>query len=145
MKKPRFSKQLTLNDLGLTGSNQAGVCVPRRNRELLDFLPELDSGRENPSVLIDCLDRDGGLWRFRYVYYNGKLTGNSTRNEYRITRMTEFFRKWNAKKGSALVISGTEKQDFYQIEIEGPADAKSGLDKIDGSKVITLKSWRKIH
>ena len=140
-----FSKQLTDNDLGLTGGNQVGVCVPRGNKELLEFLPKLNAEQENPSTIINFIDRDGEVWKLKYIYYNGKLTGNSTRNEYRITRMTKFFRKWNAKKGSALVIAGTEKQGSYQIEIEGPADAKSGLDEIDGSKVITLKSWRKIH
>jgi len=86
MKRTAFQKALSANDVGATGAHQAGILIPKTNRELLAFLPSLDATTKNPSAWIDCIDEGGTVRRFRYVYYNNALHDlGGTRNEYRIT------------------------------------------------------------
>ena len=148
--KECYSKVLTANDVGETGGHQGGICVPRNNRELLDFFPRLDEGVVNPEAWIGCIDPDGKRWRMRYVYYNGKLHDTSTRNEYRITYMTKFFKKWNAQKESTVVFTETESEGVYMIRIDPPATSEnkqSDLQLKDDPPVIVLaaKGWNRIH
>ncbi|AUZ88406.1 hypothetical protein CVO76_12745 [Arthrobacter agilis] len=97
-------KPLTPNDVGVTGSHQAGVVIPRDPR-MLAFFPPLDAGRRNPRSTIPFSDDDGREWRLNYIYYNGKILGFSTRNEYRLTGLTPFLRNHNASPGDLLELS----------------------------------------
>ncbi|MDB0057238.1 hypothetical protein N9F36_09085 [Akkermansiaceae bacterium] len=144
-----FAKALTRNDLGLTGSHQGGVLIPKGDKELIAFLPKLDPSEDNPSRWIDCIDTEGKTWKMRYVYYNGKLTGRSTRNEYRITYMTKLFREFSAQEGTSFVMTSTDEDLTYRIHFEQPQQAeklaKGECDISSPKSVIRLKGWRKVH
>lgn len=144
-----YEKPLTKNDLGLTGSNQGGVCVPRANRALLDFFPVLEESEINPEAWVECIDPNGKTWKMRYVYYNGKLHNTSTRNEYRITCMTTFFKEWNAVEGSSVNFKSTDDANTFFIRIVDPTPTTpvQNTQRLDGEfpPKIILKRWRRIH
>ncbi len=146
--KESYAKELTRNDLGLTGSHQAGICVPRKDKGLMGFFPHLNAKEFNPDVWIQCVDAKGKNWKMRYVYYNGKIHGVNTRNEYRITYMTKFFRVWGAVEGCSVVFTATDDPNKFFIQIEksrhlmGNQDGDRLKDKV--SKVV-LTAWRKVH
>lgn len=101
-------KVLTPNDVGTTGSHQAGIAVPRQDA-MLTFFPALDATEYNPRQSL--LFREiGGIdeWPLNFIYYNGKLHGRSTRNEYRLTGLTPFFRKHQATVGDILELGQTQ-------------------------------------
>lgn len=95
-------KTLSGNDLGLTGSHQAGITVPKTGR-VLEFFPSLDPTFFNPRLELDGYDEvlDSSVTLF-FIYYNGKIHGTSTRNEYRLTGLTRFFKMHNAAVGDEL-------------------------------------------
>lgn len=100
-----ISKTLSSNDLGLTGSHQAGITVPKSG-PMLAFFPHLSPEIFNPRILLDgfdeLLESDFAL---NYIYYNGKIHGTGTRNEYRITGLTKFFRSHDARIGDEIRFS----------------------------------------
>ena len=99
-----IGKVLSANDVGATDSHQAGPLIPKDSIAVA-FFPTLDPSEFNPSVeLRFTWDEDGTEYVFRFVYYNGKLTGRSTRNEYRLTRMTGFLRDSGLGVGDTLVL-----------------------------------------
>jgi len=111
-----FEKILSENDVGETGSHQAGMHVPKgTNREFIDFLPFLDPEKYNPDCFLTCCDENGFNWQFRYVFYNNKLHGQGTRNEYRLTHMTKYLR--NAKKGDVISLKGQPKSGVFKVAI----------------------------
>jgi len=67
MTEVTFLKILSANDTGLTGGHQAGILVPKGDRELLAFFPALDPGLENPDTWLDVTDEDGQPRRLRWV------------------------------------------------------------------------------
>jgi superfamily II DNA or RNA helicase len=67
-------------------------------REILGFFPQLDAEVKNPRVPIDVIDDTGREWTFAFIYYNNRRFGG-TRNEFRLTGMTAFFREFNLKPG----------------------------------------------
>jgi restriction endonuclease EcoRII-like protein len=93
-------KELSGNDTGETGAHQAGMLIPKGVR---DFFPPLTPNLKNPRVVIDLLDETGRIWYFNFIYYNNKFFGG-TRNEYRLTGMTEFIRAFNLKTGDTVVL-----------------------------------------
>jgi hypothetical protein len=104
-----FTKVLSANDIGKTGSHQSGIVIPRK-REILALFPTLDSTCLNPSAEINSVtDIDGTPHSFllRFIYYNGRLLGENSRNEYRLTRMTALFRLLNPYEGDSLELSKT--------------------------------------
>lgn len=105
-------KVLSANDLGLTGSHQAGVLVPRYD-SILRFFPILDPEAVNPSrdVLVRDVQSDSRVL-LRFVYYNSKVRGEGTRNEYRLTRMTALLRSLDARPGDVLVFRRTGRADI---------------------------------
>lgn len=113
-----FSKNLKPNDLGLTGSHQGGICIPKQDEEALMVLPNLNQDEINPEQWITCYDRKGHLWEFRFIYYNGKNHGISSRDEYRLTGMTKFFKEWSPSVGDSLVFRKTTTEYLYTLEIE---------------------------
>src|SRR3954470_6428520 len=103
MKGNSFSKVLSANDVGATGSHQAGMHIPLSEAEVISFFPPLDSESRNPDCLLACVDENGIEYQFRYVYYNNKLhVPTGTRNERRITCVTSFFRKFDASEGDSV-------------------------------------------
>lgn len=119
----RFAKALSPNDLGLTGSHQAGVLLPRRS-QIHSFLPRLDESISNPSIDVEWwspqLNRPLST---RYTYYNSKSMGTGTRNEYRLTKITPLLRELDPSPGSNLIFV------FMKTKLGRPRQSVShGLD-----------------
>ena len=134
-----FGKILSANDTGETGGHQAGILVPKGQVELVEALPYLDPNVKNPDCWINCIDEENEKWKFRYVYYNNKLHDEKgTRNEYRLTHMTKYFRSVAAKAGDMIVISVGDSNSLYQIRLEDQKTEKT-------AEPIRLKGWSRIH
>lgn len=103
----KISKLLSLNDTGESGAHQAGILVPKE-QEILSFFPKLDKDTKNPREDLLFQDESGYQWKFTFIYYNNKFYGG-TRNEFRLTGMTRFFRENNLKAGDELFLSSEEK------------------------------------
>ncbi|TCA08581.1 EcoRII N-terminal effector-binding domain-containing protein [Rhizobium leguminosarum] len=140
-----FIKTLSANDVGTTGGHMGGILVPKGNGELLTFLPRLDASMLNPSAWIDCKTPENTVLRLRYVYYNNRLhVPKGTRNEYRITHLTNFLRSENAKEGDAFEISKDDGSHTYRIRVL----AKSGSLEDDSDAPVRIKltsGWRRVH
>ena len=95
-------KELSGNDTGETGAHQAGMHIPKGG-EILAFFPPLSPELKNPRAVIDVVDETGKEWAFNFIYYNNKFFGG-TRNEYRLTGMTDFIRAFNLKTGDVVVL-----------------------------------------
>lgn len=105
-------KKLSANDVGETGAHQAGILVPKQ-QSILTFFPVLDQREKNPRVTLTVRDKlDGSRWEFNYIYYNNKLFGG-TRNEYRLTCMTEYLRSAGAKTNDELELSQDENGSIH--------------------------------
>lgn len=142
MSSKSFSKVLTLNDVGKTGSHQAGLHIPKKDKELLEFLPTLDVKTLNPSTWIKCIDDHNESWRFRFVYYNNKfhsLTGR--RNEFRLTHTTKYLRSNSALENDAFLISKESDDDFYRIKLI--QKSLKSLEKVPSK--VELSGWRRIY
>jgi hypothetical protein len=141
-------KVLTDNDVGKNGGHQAGITVPRKDAELLEFFPKLDVSKFNPDIWIYCTDPSRVRWKMRYIYYNGKTFSphKSTRNEYRITHMTKLLRKLSASTGDLLVFTATNIQNQYQISIQKKDKQNYQSVQEDlGVKPIILRGWSKVY
>jgi hypothetical protein len=149
-----LTKLLSANDVGETGSHQAGICIPKTGN-FLRFFPPLDPKIKNPDTVINFLGPSNSEWQFRFIYYNGKLFGG-TRNEYRLTRMTGFLRTMEAKAGDGIVLSKDNKS-CYTIDIVRHAQQQkttqldhkwttpSLIDFPDTIELTFNKSWKLIE
>jgi hypothetical protein len=92
---------LSKNDLGLTGGHQAGIVVPR---EIVKkgFFPFLDQSIKNPRTTIHFQLSDSSILCAQYIYYNSKILGCGTRNEFRLTCLTGYFRSEHLCVGDIL-------------------------------------------
>jgi hypothetical protein len=115
-----LQKTLTANDLGLTGSHQAGIHVPRG---LADFFPTLDRAALNPSVWLEVLGSRRS-WRWRWIYYNNAVIANGTRDEFRLTRTTAYIRDAQADVGDILELAHVDGA-IYQATLQ--KNARSGV------------------
>ena len=98
-----IAKTLSTNDVGLTGSKQVGILIPKEDA-ILSFFPKLDAAVLNPRRPLRVSNRaTGASWSPNYVYYNNALhVEGGTRNEYRLTRMTALFRDLDMTKGDVI-------------------------------------------
>lgn len=137
-----FRKFLTANDTGESGGHQAGIHIPKKEVEFLDFLPKLDSSIKNPDFWLHCIDEDDIEWSFRYIHYNNKLHDEKgTRNEYRITHMTKYFKARGARAGDIFSISNSTPGESYRIGVENQA----GFSGVNEPVRIKLKGWSKVY
>ena len=97
-----ISKELSPNDIGETGAHQAGMHIPKDNG-ILGFFPQLDANTKNPRAVLVAYDEDGRRWDFMFIYYNNIFFGG-TRNEYRLTCMTPFFRQHGLAAGDTITM-----------------------------------------
>lgn len=102
MKTQVVEKVLSANDTGETGGHQSGILVPK-DPVILGFFPRLDASVKNPRAVLKVLDQAGRQWSFNFIYYNNRFFGG-TRNEFRLTGMTDFFREFNLKAGDAVIL-----------------------------------------
>lgn len=141
-----FVKTLSANDVGATGAHMAGILVPKRDGDLLAFLPSLDARELNPSAWIGCLTPDDTPLRLRFVYYNNRLhVSTGTRNEYRITHLTKFLREAGAREGDIFEISREDGQDLYRIRVIRIPHAQSEMDDQGPLRIRLTSAWRRVH
>ena len=133
-------KVLSANDLGLTGAHQAGSLIPKEP-QILAFFPQLDPKEKNPRKVIYFNDDCGDRHRFCFIYYNSRLLGCGTRNEYRLTCMTGYMRACNLKVGDSLIFSreNGEYHVGYRRQAETDAPKEEDVIVLNGKwKVIQL-------
>ena len=138
-----ISKQLSKNDSGETGGHQAGMLIPK-NSKILGFFPKLDSSQKNPRVAMFFTDKSGKIWKMNFIYYNNRFFGG-TRNEYRLTGMTAYFRESNLKAGDEVILTRSNNQlniDYKRedapvtMEIMTGGEKKTVLILGNGWKII---------
>ena len=95
-------KILSGNDTGETGTHQAGILIPK-DKDILSFFPDLGENEKNPRVWLNLHDSVGQTWQFAFIHYNNALYGG-TRNEYRLTNMTEFINQKQLKAGDSVLL-----------------------------------------
>lgn len=141
-----FRKTLSANDVGATGAHQGGILIPKSEGELLAFLPSLDPSVKNPDAWIECVDESDTVNRMRFVYYNNKLHDkNGTRNEYRITYMTRYFREVCAVAGEALEISKGKNDPRYKIRIVRESEELATQSAEEVVRIKITSGWRRVH
>ena len=137
MKKTAVEKILSANDLGITGSHQAGMLIPKQ-KDLLAFFPALDPDKANPRITLHFTDSDNFCWKFNYIYYNNKLRGG-TRNEYRLTSMTAYLRSCNLKPGDVIIL---QKEDGdYTIRYRRQ-EAVSSSEDTGVVRLVLNDAWK---
>ena len=130
-------KTLSRNDLGYTGGHQAGILVPKEIIKL-NFFPFLDPNEYNPRCDISFYFR-GDAISFTFIYYNNRLHGNGTRNEYRLTGMTKFFRENSCEPGDILKFS--KDMNGYKIDIEKQDITADEYQKALDRPIVIRAGW----
>lgn len=127
-------KKLSPNDLGETGSHMAGILIPKE-QQVLDFFPSLDKSVKNPRAELVMHERDATTrWVFNFIYYNNRFFGG-TRNEYRLTCMTQYLRASNAKVSDEVLFSLND-DNSYELAIVRAKDL-STVARDDGVLVLS--------
>jgi hypothetical protein len=140
-----FRKTLSANDVGTTGGHMGGILVPKGDRDLLAFLPPLDSAKRNPDAWIECKTVGGIILRLRFVYYNNRFHPPlGTRNEYRITGLTKFLREGNARQGDTFEISRNDGLGHYQIRLI-LTEHKETFEDDSPIRIRLTTGWRSVH
>jgi hypothetical protein len=142
-----ISKELSANDTGETGGHQAGICVPK-NSDILKFFPDLGNSILNPRASMVFYDDWGQPWRFNFIYYNNKFhTPKGTRNEYRLTGLTRFFRENGLRSGDEIIlIHGEDGEDHIRFKKDGLSSSTSVVNEngIVKTKMMLNENWRVI-
>lgn len=139
-----FKKTLSANDVGATGGHQGGVLIPKKEFDLLAMLPQLDPSIKNPNAVLECMDENGSARIFRYVYYNNRLHDpTGTRNEYRITGMTRYFRDMGAREKDFFEISKSVNSSRYNIRIISQQQLPTSTSQAVRIKIRV--GWEQVH
>jgi hypothetical protein len=108
-------KVLSANDLGLTGSHQAGIAIPK-DPNILEFFPPLDAAIYNPDCWLNVLTpQTGQYWQLRFIYYNSRIHGQGTRNEYRLTHTVHMLRALSASVGDLIAFRRSRLGDIDAV------------------------------
>jgi len=135
-----ISKTLTANDVGITGGHQAGMLIPKDPR-LLGFFPKLNPNDYNPRCHLTFTDDSGTRWEFAFIYYNNKLF-SGTRNEYRLTRMTQYIRDCGLQVDDEVLLSCNDVDEYFVSyrRKSQPQTTKPGFLKLgSGWKIINIQ------
>ena len=127
-------RQLTANDLGETGSHQAGFLIPKG---LIrgGLFPELSTSQRNPRSRLKLTRRSAGdVYFLNFIYYNNKLFGG-TRDEYRLTGISAMLRDYGIKVGDQIEFARIGEFDF-EFEI---------IKQNRKSLLLNEDSWRLIY
>lgn len=139
MNSTSLEKILSANDTGETGGHQAGILIPKDD-EILSFFPILPAHEKNPRCQLMFEDETNCLWKFNFIYYNNRFFGG-TRNEFRLTGMTKYFRAKNLKSGDIVKFSRSEKETYFIrfIREKAPSELSQGPLKLCGTwKIINI-------
>jgi hypothetical protein len=139
-----FRKVLSPNDANETGGHQAGILIPKHMEDLIKFLGGLDSSIKNPRKKLLFIDEEGVTNDFNFIYYNNKFhSPQGTRNEYRLTGMTAYLRRYNAQSGAELELSRLDGEDYYRVSLIKEKRRES--EQAGASNRIKLSGWRSVH
>lgn len=142
-----ITKVLSMNDTGETGGHQAGILIPKVG-EVLRFFPDLGCEEKNPRVAMYFTDEAGKEWKLNFIYYNNKFFDvKGTRNEYRLTGMTAYFRENGLKAGDTVtLIHGTEGTDLIRYKRSENANIKMVTTESGQSKkrLVLGSNWKVI-
>lgn len=100
-------KVLSKNDTGETHSHQSGITIPKTVARSGIF-PELSTEILNQRTDITFFDEEGVAWSFQYIYYNDIFFGKPREkghNEFRLTCVREYIKKYNIKSGNQIWFS----------------------------------------
>lgn len=142
-----ITKVLSMNDTGETGGHQAGILIPKGG-EVLKFFPDLGCEEKNPRVAMYFTDEAGKEWKLNFIYYNNKFFDkNGTRNEYRLTGMTAYFRENGLKAGDTVtLIHGSDGTDYIQYKRRTNVNIKLSIAE-DGQikkRLVLGSNWKVI-
>jgi len=140
MNKRTIAKVLSANDVGTTGSHQAGMLIPK-NPDLLSFFPTLDAAIKNPRVPLPFKDKSGNSWELVFIYYNNHFFGG-TRNEYRLTCMTKYIRQEGLKRGDSVLLH-REANGAYSISCRQASKSVPVQGALDSGWVSLTRSEEK--
>lgn len=127
-------KKLTRNDANSI-SNQAGIFISREEK-IRKFFPMLDEDVKNPRTTILFFDDDGNEWPFNYIHYNNKIINDGTRDEYRLTGMTAFFRSFGLRAGDNLFFWRDDENE-YRISSIAPIAVAENLLELSGWQCVS--------
>jgi hypothetical protein len=131
-------KTLSANDLGITGSHQAGLHIPKDDK-IISFFPVLDSGIENPDCMFELFSQElGQIFLVRFVYYNNRMFGTGTRDEFRLTRTSQLLRGLSARVGDALQIDKQIDGSFSTSIIRSTGVFPQGSRRLSGGWQIEI-------
>jgi len=130
-------KELSGNDTGETGGHQAGMLIPKSG-DVFQFFPTLPTNIKNPRTVIDLVDETGTIWSFNFIHYNNKFYGG-TRNEYRLTGMTEFIRAFHLKTGDMVILEKVSER-VRRIRYR-----RKNQPLLGGPLKLGQTGWRVIH
>ena len=142
-----ITKTLSMNDTGETGGHQAGILVPKGG-DVLRFFPDLGNSEKNPRVAMYFIDATGKTWKLNFIYYNNKFFDEKgTRNEYRLTGMTAFFRENGLKAGDTVTLihlpDGTDKIEYRRVAAPKVKITESADGRIK-KRLIIGSGWKVI-
>lgn len=146
--KPKaITKTLSMNDSGETGGHQAGILVPKTG-DVLDFFPDLGNDEKNPRAVLYFTDSAGKEWKFTFIYYNNRFFDpKGTRNEYRLTGMTAYFRENGLKAGDDITLIHND-DDTYSIQYRRQKSAIvkiiSSNDGKEKKRLVIGSGWKVI-
>lgn len=140
-----ITKILSSNDTGETGGHQAGMLIPKGD-DVLMFFPDLGNAEKNPRSAMYFVDDSGKTWKLNFIYYNNKFFDeHGTRNEYRLTGMTAFFRENGLKAGDSITLihdnNGEDRIEFKrvaEVQVKEVVDAKGQVKK----RLVLGTGWK---
>ena len=95
-------KLLSANDIGVTGSHQAGLHIPK-NSPIIRLMPQKMLKEINPRIDLVLLSPNlSKSFVAQFIYYNNALRGG-TRDEFRLTCVRELLKEIGATLGDQLV------------------------------------------
>lgn len=142
MNRTSYEKILSANDTGGNGTHQAGILIPKSETGLLELFPHLDPATYNPSAYITVKGPDEARHELRFIYYNNKLHGRGTRNEYRLTCLTDFLRRQRSKPGDAFRITRDENGCLSMEIIRNQSAVATESTTLPD--VIHLRGWSRV-
>lgn len=134
--EPLLQKTLTPNDVGATGSHQAGIHVPHG---LTWFFPTLDSQRLNPGAWLEIAG-EAGTYRWRWIHYNNGVVSDGTRDEYRLTRTRSFLRDHSAREGDTLELVHRDGHAYRATTRPRPQAGVLILSSAGAWRSVTVKA-----
>lgn len=135
-----IQKILSRNDVGLTGSHQSGIVLPKKIANS-GYFPTLGAIK-NPFEILEFTDLDRGLrLRLRFVHYNSKHYGGR-KDEFQLTGLTGYFRLVGAQPEGVLklkIVAGSRVISYEMSEVTSNFDSDAEFLKLsDEWKIINF-------